>query len=85
MTDDLDMGAIQKHYSISTAVFQILSADIDIALICHRSPKIETAFHEILTQLKSSSERMEKAVAAVDRIMKLKRKYLSGNRQGPMG
>ena len=85
MTDDLDMGAIQNHYSIQTASAQILAADIDIALICHRSPKIETAFHEIVTDLKSSGERMERGLRAVKRIMDLKQRYLSGDRQGAVG
>ena len=44
ITDDLDMGAIKKHYSIHSAVRQILKADIDIALICHKSPDIPAAF-----------------------------------------
>ena len=76
MTDDLDMGAIEKQYSIQTAIFQILSAEIDIALICHRSPKIGTAFKKILTHLKSSVERMEKGIAAVQRIVDFKSRYL---------
>ena len=41
MTDDLDMGAIIKHYDIKTAIRQILLADIDITLICHKGPNIE--------------------------------------------
>ncbi len=48
MTDDLDMGAIEKHYDLKTAIQQILSADIDIPLICHAGPNIENAFKEIL-------------------------------------
>ena len=83
MTDDLDMGAIQNHYSIQTAIAQILAADIDVALICHQSPKIETAFHEIVAHLKSSGERMEKCLAAVKRIMDLKQKYLSHSTSHP--
>jgi beta-N-acetylhexosaminidase len=51
MTDDLDMGAIRKHYAIDTAVRQILESEVDLTLICHKGPDIETAFHEILTQI----------------------------------
>jgi beta-N-acetylhexosaminidase len=43
ITDDLDMGAVAKHHDIDTAIAQIVAADIDIALICHRSPKMEQA------------------------------------------
>ena len=43
MTDDLDMGAIKPSHDIDTAVGQILMADVDIALICHKGPDIEAA------------------------------------------
>ena len=51
MTDDLDMGAIHKHYDIKTAIRQILQADIDMTLICHKGPNIEIAYKEILKHL----------------------------------
>ena len=35
MTDDLDMGAIKKHFAIDTVIRQVLAADVDVALICH--------------------------------------------------
>jgi beta-N-acetylhexosaminidase len=76
MTDDLDMGAIKKHYDIKTVLRQILSADIDIALICHKGPDIENAFQEILKSLSDSDRIKEKGLQSLKRIMKLKTKYL---------
>ncbi|OEU64629.1 MAG: beta-N-acetylhexosaminidase [Desulfobacterales bacterium PC51MH44] len=76
ITDDLDMGAIKKHYDIKTVIHQILAADIDIILICHKGPNIENAFEEILKNLKGSIRIREKGVESVRRIMKLKRKYI---------
>jgi beta-N-acetylhexosaminidase len=76
MTDDLDMGAIQKHYDIGTAIQKILSADIDMALICHAGPNIETAFKEILDIQDRSSSMKAKGMKSLKRIMKLKSKYL---------
>ena len=76
LTDDLDMGAIKKNYDIKTAIKQILSAEIDMALICKRSPDIESAFDEILKALVSSRKIKTKGVESVGRIMELKRKYL---------
>ena len=76
MTDDLDMGAIKKHYDIHSVVRQIVSADIDIALICHKGPDIENAFEEILKLHHDFSRFRTKGKASVDRIMGLKRKYL---------
>ncbi|MGB2928441.1 MAG: beta-N-acetylhexosaminidase [Desulfobacterales bacterium] len=76
MTDDLDMGAIKKHYDIKTVLRQILSADIDIALICHKGPDIENAFQEIFKSFSDSNRIKEKGSQSLRRIVKLKRKYL---------
>ena len=76
MTDDLDMGAIKKHYDIKTVLRQILSADIDIALICHKGPDIENAFQEILKSLSNSNRIKEKGLQSLKRIVNLKTKYL---------
>ncbi len=76
MTDDLDMGAIKKRYPIQKVMTQILSADIDIALICHKSPDIETAYEEILKSITDSSDLRTRCRASVERILKLKEKYL---------
>ena len=77
LTDDLDMGAITKHYKIRTSVQQILAAEIDLALICHKGPNIEIAFEEILKATTDSAETRAKGLESVERIMNMKRKYLN--------
>ena len=76
LTDDLDMGAITKHYDIQTAIHQILAADIDLALICHKGPNIEIAFERILKGITDSSDLKARGLESVERIMAAKRKYL---------
>jgi len=76
MTDDLDMGAIEKHYDLKTAIQQILSADIDIPLICHAGPNIENAFKEILDVQRRSQTMKAKGMKSLERIMRLKFRYL---------
>ena len=76
MTDDLDMGAIAKHYDLNTAIQQILAADIDITLICHAGPNIEKAFKEILDVQKRSQKMQALGMKSLERIMRLKKKYL---------
>jgi len=76
ITDDLDMDAIKKQYDIRTVIRQILSADIDMALICHQGPDIENAFEEILTALGRSQQTKAQAAESVRRILKMKRKYI---------
>ncbi len=73
MTDDLDMGAISKYFDIRTAIRQIIAADIDIALICHRSANMEAAFSEMVKGVNADRVGALKSVA---RLMALKRAYL---------
>ena len=77
MTDDLDMGAIEKHFDIETAVRRVLGAEIDIALICHSRQKMEKAYQVLLEVGGESEESRRKATASVQRILNLKQKYLS--------
>ena len=76
LTDDLDMGAIRKHYDIGTAIGRILSAEIDIALICHRSRSMEDAFETILAFQSASSENRRQCARSLERILRVKRRYL---------
>lgn len=76
MTDDLDMGAVVKHYDIQTVIHRILAAEIDLALICHKGPNIEIAYKELLQGIMDSADMKAKGIESVKRIMKLKKKYL---------
>jgi beta-N-acetylhexosaminidase len=77
MTDDLDMGAVRNHFEIGTSVRQILSAGIDMMLICHEGPDIELAFTEIMRNMRDSRDLRADAEKSVGRIIRLKEKYLS--------
>jgi beta-N-acetylhexosaminidase len=76
LTDDLDMGAIIKHYDIQSAIHQILAADIDLALICHKGPNIEIAYAEILKEITDSPEVKQRGIESVERIMRMKKTYI---------
>ena len=79
MTDDLDMGAVIKHYDIHTAIQQILAAKIDLALICHKGPNIELAFDQVLKTITDSTDMMASGLQSIERIMNYKRRYLNWN------
>jgi beta-N-acetylhexosaminidase len=81
ITDDLDMGAIQRHFDIRTAIRQIMAAEIDIALICHKGPDIETAFETLCARIKADAGQRDKTIEAADRILALKNRFLQ--RPGP--
>lgn len=76
MTDDLDMGAIINHYDIYTVIHQILLADVDLALICHKGPNIELAFEEIKKNISENTGLRGKNEASLSRIMTHKNKFL---------
>ena len=75
MTDDLDMKAIE--YNIKTCVRQILKAHIDMFLICHRGPDIETAILETRKILSRDPAMHDNGMAAAKRIMTVKEQYLA--------
>jgi beta-N-acetylhexosaminidase len=76
MTDDLDMGAIAKHYAIETSLQHLFAADVDIALICHAGPDIQRAYDELLRLTAASDEGRAATLQSVNRIMRLKEKFL---------
>jgi beta-N-acetylhexosaminidase len=78
ITDDLDMGAIVKHYDIPTVINRIMWADIDIALICHQGPAIEQAFETLLTCHAQSPCLQQGNLASLQRLMRFKQDYLVG-------
>lgn len=76
MTDDLDMGAIKPAYAIETAIDQILTADVDIALICHKGPDIEAAWERMRAKMNDNAALRGMGRRSVERILRLKRNYL---------
>jgi beta-N-acetylhexosaminidase len=85
MTDDLDMGAIKPSHDIDTALGQILMADVDIALICHKGPDIEAACEKIRQSIVDQATLRQMGQRSVERILRLKRTYLKGNWENRYG
>jgi len=77
MTDDLDMGAITQHYKILISIQQIMAADIDLALICHKGPNIEAAYEQIVKEISDSAGMKARGIESAARIMRYKKKYLN--------
>ncbi len=74
MTDDLDMKAID--HDMKTCIRQILTSEIDCALICHKGPNIDIAWQEIIRLLKTDESLFKKGKKSIERILSAKRKYL---------
>ncbi|MGD9973477.1 MAG: beta-N-acetylhexosaminidase [Desulfatirhabdiaceae bacterium] len=69
MTDDLDMGAIAKHYDLSLSVNRAILAEIDLILICHSGPAIDTAA-DLLRRIETDEPDLTRH--AIDRILRVK-------------
>lgn len=76
ITDDLDMGAIDKHYDVSTFVHRVCEADIDMALICHDREKMVATYEALLAAIRSSEQVKRKTIESVRRILSLKERYV---------
>ncbi len=74
ITDDLDMKAVE--HDMKTCVRQILKSDIDIALICHKGPDIDIAFHEIKKQITHDENLYRSCKDSFKRVLKYKRKFI---------
>lgn len=79
MTDDLDMGAITRHYALNTAVDQALLSEIDQLLICHKSPAIETAFEQIQKRIRDDASLNALCDQSVQRVMTAKNSIRPGH------
>ena len=84
LSDDLDMGAIKNYYPLDTVITQIMAADVDQALICHRSPDIEAAVAMIETIQQRTTKMWERSQKSVERILSLKSTFLGGRGGGPV-
>jgi beta-N-acetylhexosaminidase len=76
LTDDLDMGAIAKHYGIADIVPRCLRAGVDILLICHEGPAIGEALTAVQSCLRDSDALRNKCIQSLERIREAKKRYL---------
>lgn len=75
VTDDLDMGAIIRHYSDAALLERIVTAGVDIALICHSGTRRDNA----LNHLQSTLDKGPHAAShqeSVARILGLKQRFI---------
>ncbi len=77
MTDDLEMGAIERCQGFDQTVRRVVKAGVDLALICHSREKIERAFAIMTRTCRSSPTKRRRAERSVARILAAKQRYLS--------
>ncbi|MCJ8502375.1 glycoside hydrolase family 3 N-terminal domain-containing protein [Desulfatitalea alkaliphila] len=75
ITDDLDMGAVIKHFPLPDMVDQCLAAEVDILLICHTGPNIAEAHRSIEEGIRRSETAAQAHEASLQRIAAAKARY----------
>lgn len=74
MTDDLDMKAIS--HDMDTCIHRIMTAQIDMALVCHAGPNIAEARNAVMKYLETDKQLFESGQTCVKRILAAKKIYL---------
>ncbi len=78
ITDDLVMGAISKKYQYETAVRKAVDAGVDIMLISDND-YVDEIQHALFSAVRSGELDEERIDVSVERILKIKYKYLKKN------
>jgi beta-N-acetylhexosaminidase len=76
ITDDLEMGAIGKHFEVEEAVLNAFQGGADILLICHDPEKVERAYTCLLKALKRGTIPAGLLHNSLQRLLALKNKFL---------
>ena len=74
MTDDLDMKAIS--HDMDTCIHRIMTAQIDMALVCHAGPNIAEARDTVMRYLQKDRELYESGRICVKRILAAKERFI---------
>ena len=72
LTDDMEMGAMAKHYSFSEMGVRAVLAGADMLLVCHDYAHAQEVFNGLLKAYRAGGPIKEKVDAAVKRIVRVK-------------
>lgn len=76
ITDDVDMGAISKHYSFADVGVQAVQAGADIVLVCHDYDHEIEVYNGILSAVRDGSISKDRIDSSVKRIVRAKLMHL---------
>ena len=72
VTDDMDMGALAKHYTFGDMAVQSILAGSDILLVCHEYEHMQEAFNGLMNAVKDGRISKERLDESVKRILLMK-------------
>ena len=72
VTDDMDMGALAKHYTFGDMAVQSIQAGSDILLVCHEYEHMQEAYNGLMKPSKTAPISKERLDESVKRILLMK-------------
>ena len=72
VTDDMDMGALAKHYTFGDMAVQSILAGSDILLVCHEYEHMQEAYNGLMKTVKDGRISKERLDESVKRILLMK-------------
>ncbi len=76
-TDDMDMGALAKHYTFGDMAVQSILAGSDILLVCHEYEHMQEAYNGLMKAVKDGRISKERLDESVKRILLMKMSKIS--------
>ena len=77
VTDDLEMGAVNKYFTYEDLGCQAVASGADMLLVCHTEENQQKVFNGILDGVKSGEISEERLDEAVQRILEYKYKNIT--------
>jgi beta-N-acetylhexosaminidase len=75
ITDDLEMGAIEKEGDLGRAALQALDAGADLLLICHSHAKVIDAYRKTAEAIAETPELAARMQESLKRVAAMRRKF----------
>ena len=77
VTDDMDMGALAKHYTFGDMAVQSILSGSDILLVCHEYEHMQEAYNGLMKAVKDGRISKERLDESVKRILLMKMSKIS--------
>jgi beta-N-acetylhexosaminidase len=75
-SDDLEMGALMKRYSLKEAAFLAVEAGCDQILMCHAYDQVEEVWKHLVDAFESGALPMRRLDESIERIAAAKKEFL---------
>lgn len=72
LSDDLEMKAIERHYSLEKAAVLAIKAGVDLLLVCHSSEKQERVYQGLLKAVEEGEISLGELDEAITRVLAAK-------------